>query len=641
MKIKLNIIIILLIAICLSAIQPIVYFYRDKNIKEIPKHISYNMAIDSLTIQLQQKAKKNNCNGFIIPINEVKNNTPFISSLRADINLVLASYENWNLKVDKTIQREMKKRFEENMDKWGSLLTGNELLKMLKQQHKSLPKYFAKLKIEKIDNPEIANDRKIYIYIYSERTGAEIINVSSNFIHPVTLAKLKNFKKGEEDKLSKFKKSVDLSFKIMIGFSIILIGYLLTFVIIFIYNKIKDRKNKNILLQEIQKRENLFDNGHFVAVLELTDKYLSAFPDDIEIKAFRERVLDFTNNDPKKAQQAYVKAQKLKLFIKNYKTNPNSVLLDSNERKEISSLVPYNPELKSSYTKLIAYEKEENKHEEFLSGYNEIKRLIGEKYLKKAMEQTINLQREYPNNSDIISLKTEIENKQIEVKEKNQNIKESLKKGNIVNLYKQLNAIKKIQKDSPEINEMNNNLEKNKNENHFVFVPENIGDKSIEIFFTNEIMLGREDVGVEPDIKFQDRKISRSHLKIKMSEDKLIAEDLKSTGGSFVNGEKILQRSLNDNDKLNLAKIIDLKLFTQKVDGNVSGFILTGHEKNHIIILSKLDFGFENKKITNEKNDFSLIQQNGIKILTTKSKGIILNKGLKISLGNKNYKLEI
>jgi len=641
MKLKPNIIIILLIAIIISSILPIIYFYRDKKIKEIPEHISYNMMLDSLSKKVKKSASENKCNGFIISIREVKNNIPYISTLRTDMNLVLASYKKWNLKADKNIQQEMKKRFEEKIEKWGSLLTGNELMRMLKQQQKALPNYSSKLKIERIDNPETINDRKIYIYVYNEKTGSEIINVSCNFIHPATMQEFIKLKNKEKEELTKLKKSANLSIKIMAGIFVIFIGYLFVFLVILVKNRIQNKNKKNFLLQEIQKRENLVENGHFVAVLELVTKYLTLFPDDTEIQAFKERLLDFTNNDPKKAQQAFVKAQKLKLYLKNYDNNSNGILLDGDERKEISSLVSYNPELKSSYTKLIAYEEKENRRKNFSWKYKEVRKLFDEKYLGKAKQKVTDLQTEYPDFNEVISLKKDIENKHKIADEKFKGINNYFQQGEIENGLSRLDEVLVLYKDMPEALKLKNKLEQNKKNDHILLVPERTGEKTIEIFCLDKVVLGRKDIDVEPDIVFEDRRISRPHLSISIVDDKLIAEDLNSSAGSFINGEKILSKSLNNNDLLNMAKTIDFRVFVQKQDGIVTGFILVGSEKDYIILTSKLEFGFDGKNLNGEKKNFSVVSENRVTFLLTEGNGILLENNLKISLGNKHYILEV
>ncbi|MEA1986112.1 MAG: FHA domain-containing protein, partial [Candidatus Marinimicrobia bacterium] len=415
--------------------------------------------------------------------------------------------------------------------------------------------------------------------------------------------------------------------------------YLLTLLSIVIIKKIRTQKRRDFLLQEIQKRDELVENGHFVAVLELADKYISEFPDDTEIKAFRERLLDFTNNDPKKAQQAFVKAQKLKLTLKNYDEN-SELLLDNNEKTEISQLVPYNPNLKSLYTKLISYEDKKEKQQNFLIEYDRIEQLVKEKYLKEAEEKIKKLKIKYRNYEEIDILKNQIAEEQKLAMEKFESAKTDLESGKMSFAIEKLNSAISSYRDMPEGLKLENEIEKNKKISKLKLKPKNISQKPIEIFFTDEVVLGRADVNVNPDIKFTERQISRPHIKLSIIDDKLIAEDLNSSVGSFINGDKILSKSIKSGDNLNLSKVIDFKIYLQKTDGNVTGFILDGDKISYIILISELEFGFDGKDIIQEKKH-KIISEEMLKLIKVEKRFILLKDQLEISFGNKKYTLEV
>ena len=57
------------------------------------------------------------------------------------------------------------------------------------------------------------------------------------------------------------------------------------------------------------------------------------------------------------------------------------------------------------------------------------------------------------------------------------------------------------------------------------------------------------------NIYLQDRSVSRSHCQIKMDSDAghCVVEDLGSTNGTFVNGERVTERRLNEGDLIQLG----------------------------------------------------------------------------------------
>lgn len=63
-------------------------------------------------------------------------------------------------------------------------------------------------------------------------------------------------------------------------------------------------------------------------------------------------------------------------------------------------------------------------------------------------------------------------------------------------------------------------------------------------------VLGRSP---EADIVINDTRVSRTHFKIVVDGEKITAEDLGSTNGSFVNGERIKKQSLEDDDKIQIS----------------------------------------------------------------------------------------
>jgi len=72
----------------------------------------------------------------------------------------------------------------------------------------------------------------------------------------------------------------------------------------------------------------------------------------------------------------------------------------------------------------------------------------------------------------------------------------------------------------------------------------------------DQITLGR---GGGADVRLVDEGISRFHCRIVVDDDVLYVEDLKSRNGTFLNGERINRRKLEDGDKIQLGRTTVLK----------------------------------------------------------------------------------
>src|SRR5689334_21289933 len=74
------------------------------------------------------------------------------------------------------------------------------------------------------------------------------------------------------------------------------------------------------------------------------------------------------------------------------------------------------------------------------------------------------------------------------------------------------------------------------------------------------LVIGR---GRDADIRIQGDGISRQHARVRVGADTVHLEDLGSTNGSFVNGERVSKAQLQDGDKIQLGSATILKLTYQ------------------------------------------------------------------------------
>jgi diguanylate cyclase (GGDEF)-like protein len=89
-----------------------------------------------------------------------------------------------------------------------------------------------------------------------------------------------------------------------------------------------------------------------------------------------------------------------------------------------------------------------------------------------------------------------------------------------------------------------------------------------------QIILGEGDTvwgrSQDADIPIDDDAISRYHFKIKVKDKVAIVEDLNSTNGTFVNGERIKQYVLQNNDKIQISSATVLRFsYVDPIDTDV------------------------------------------------------------------------
>ncbi len=107
-----------------------------------------------------------------------------------------------------------------------------------------------------------------------------------------------------------------------------------------------------------------------------------------------------------------------------------------------------------------------------------------------------------------------------------------------------------------------------------------------------EVELAKEriTIGRKPhnDIALDHRAVSSQHATITLMLDDAILEDLGSTNGTLMHGEKVFRQKLSDGDKLTIA-IFDLEYLATPPKASPSGFVevLNGAHAGKKMMLSK------------------------------------------------------
>jgi len=198
----------------------------------------------------------------------------------------------------------------------------------------------------------------------------------------------------------------------------------------------------NFFLQEINNVEGLISKGDFVAAYQTIEKYLKLFPDDSKVIALKERLLDFTNNDPKKAQVAYVEAKKLQLRFQTDNGNLSQpVFLTEAEKKRLAPYLAYHPELKETYLSLVAHEEEVHNREAFVSALNVARKMLSSGKLYEAIKRHQEIKNQFPgmeNHEQLQNLHREIVQIEETAKKNWNQVHENLIKGNTATVTRQL-----------------------------------------------------------------------------------------------------------------------------------------------------------------------------------------------------------
>jgi pentatricopeptide repeat protein len=640
---KLKVISILGLLIVLSAVMPVYYYYADKEVSPLPPYHTYDEIISKkLPEQIKTLAAEIDRRGYILPISNVEGDDDSFPYLKEDLNLALAAYRGWTLLTDAKVRAEMKKRLDKNIEEWRGMFQGNELMNILNTKKKvvsntqtsAAAKWFY-LKQNKGDNV------KIVLTVRDELNEAKLFEVALEFIHPQKLSKLLAEKSQKEKKIKKLGKYADLSRNFFYFFTILLLITVTGFSGQKLFNKIKERNSAKFLLAEIGKREELVANGHFVTACELVEKYLKYFPDDMEIRAFRERLLDFTNNDPKTAQTAYVEAEKLKARLKRAPGQVQKALLSGDEKENLKALLPYHPDLNEAYNQLIAIE-ERGKRMQSLS---EQKTALNEALKRGNPDEAKEILAEMEKNGlnadeyDEYREKTNAIDKACA--EGFAQVRRAFIAGKIAEGKKSLNEFLKKYKDYQPARALLDELQNINLAKPFLlkFSEKNL---RLTLFFKEQISMGRKDEALVPDIAFDDRRISRNHLIIKRENGQVLVIDKGSTGGTYLDGHKIEKAPLNDRAVLNLAKIKEFKVLLQQTDGGAAGgVLLCAKEENYGLIFSAAAFNLKDSEIYNQSEDYRITAGDGMALMAWKDDFILFSGNKKISTPHGALQLEV
>lgn len=642
---KRNVIILgaLLLAMGLSLIFPVKYYFADKTIPRLPAYNGYNEVIlKRLPDSVMAYAAKHHCSGNLVPVQGINGKNELLSlfpSLKEDINLALAHYPNWKLRANDREIAEMKNRLNNNLKKWGNVINPQDILNIIKTQSVNdiHTRYLVRVELLELKHAG-GNNLKLIVEINDIKTQNQVFKTELAFVNPVTLKQWKQARQKRIQKLRKLKHRSDAGLVLFLVFSGLLVLFLFYLLASRIIHTVKEKREKNYILQEMQKCQDLANKGHYVAAYQLVEKYLRYFPNDSEAIAFKERLLDFTNGDPKKAQEAFVEAEKMKFRLKQAGENPLKATLSPGEKEHLQALLPYHPELKSSYLALVSGEEKARHEQQLKEKTKALQQLLEAGKIYEARQLLRKTKQEGFESPETDHIEKEINEKTALAEEKWNGFIQMLANGETASLKNNLIAILNEFPDFPAATAFHKQMLEATGKTRFLLKPQDNTGKTIAVLSGNTFILGRNDEDRKPDIAFDDKRVSRQHCRISLSEGKPVVEDLGSTGGTYVNGDKISKRKLVTGDLLNLARLVDLdiSLFNTK-EGEVGGILLSAVNTGYLLLFSSVSFSVKKGTFSpgNPKYAFTLVE-NAI-LFTSREKAVFLNYGEKLNFNNHNY----
>jgi len=270
-----------------------------------------------------------------------------------------------------------------------------------------------------------------------------------------------------------------------------------------------------------------------------------------------------------------------------------------------------------------------------------------------AMEPALAGRLALPGPQSIDSLRKEVEEKNESSRKKMIEAAEALGKGDINTAERLLREVKELNRELGEPEVLLDQIESSRRAEKLVLLPRKAGKEVV--IFKKDVLTAFRKERKAPDIDVSSKRVSRDrHLKLSIVENKVIAEDTGSSGGTYYMGEKIQQVEVEDGGILDLAhsyKIVVHILRGQEmvqstlVDGTVpdgmkisageldrsqkvSGLFLETDDKNYITVLRAVPVGIKSIGITYEKSSpYELVVNEGVFIFKTRHEARILYPG--------------
>ncbi len=613
----------------------------------LPAHQTYQAAVGRvLPDRIAQKASEMELSGYIIPVGPQQ--VTGLDHVTEDVNLALSHYPGWQVCVAPAVRDRMMKRAEQRFAKWGRMGIAREAARLMDRQKAMAfdvkysaemtwgwngantrpksgpearpdtgpdtgPELRAGVPKGSISNHSI-NDMHLTVTVNSEIDQARLFDVKVTFAHPETLARMTERLAADLAAYSFLENRARMGTTALYVLAGLAAVFGLSLLIKDQVRRSRDKAHKQYLLAQIETREDLINEGHYVAAAELAESYLAHFPHDTQIKAFLNRLYDFTNQDPQKAQAAFVALKKLQRRLASAAggtsaATAGSIRLSDEEKEKLAPLLPYHPELENSFQQLIEMD-------------------------DAALRQRT------ANATEALAQVTA-----------------TLATGDIETALDQLRPLSETYADVPAVADMAGRLTK-PGPTVFQLVPK-AGGPLLEVIVKDRVAIGQalgslspagqamnqgsvNQPANQPDIRIPDRRVSRNHAVIFQKAGKIGVADENSANGTFVDGKPVEDAVfLAHGSLLTLGKVIDFTCSLYETpEGNATGLVLTGLNRHLVIVWSRLCFDLTADRIICPGTRITLGSSSGIVLAASNGIANLIRIGDRIELDGRIYHVE-
>ena len=264
--------------------------------------------------------------------------------------------------------------------------------------------------------------------------------------------------------------------------------------------------------------------------------------------------------------------------------------------------------------------------------YNQNKYQACQKVLEK-------LEEKYPGNEQLNKLHQNVDNDEREARETFDKAQQKLLKGEVDQAQTLIDKTLQNYSDMSAAVSLRSKLDSMQGKQEFLLKSQH--NKNINIFFKRELLIGREDTNNQPDIEFDDRRISREHTRISIVDGKITIEDLNSTGGTYINGEEVTSKKIHTGTRITLAKVIDLDVKVYAKEGEIRGLILSGPNNHYLLIPIGIGFTVRKEKITLKDPTYEILYKNKIPIIKIQDNVKVFQDDLEFKFGKNYYNTEV
>lgn len=647
-KVFRNSLLILLCGMILTMIQPLRrYLHSTNTLKELKQSmdsvLSYDIALyESLPKIISTRAAEINCHGIVILDDKIGgNDNVYPQTLENDIRLALLSYDKWKLLVDEETHEEITKRFDKFLGEWPEGFSGSELTRIAEIGKKRVnPDYEVRVTWDRVSTEEI-RDIKLIVTILKPVAHEQIISEVIQLTHPETERKLKNQIAEETKQIARLDQQARVSryiFFILLGIAVLLSlsqGYSLR------RRQWLTTQHKQYLLDNIHKRTDFVTRGNFVAAMELVDEYLKYFPNDIDVIAFRQAILDYTNNNPQQVQLNLVEAKKLQSRIESSVDQKKYLLENSSKESGLKNHPMDNDDWHSHLTRASTAVEELQSTKELNEQLERVTTLLKHGRITAAEKIVDDLKITTNPPKLLEELRTTLENLRKESQRQLENVQYLLQSGKLREARRELSLHLEKFSDHTTALELEATLDRAASVKANVFkLVATAGGKDCFLFCKEMITIGREDASNKPDITFSDRHISREHARVIVKTDQVFIQDLNSTNGIFIDGMPVQKETLNTDAILTLAKVVNLEVSVQKRNGLITGLLLSNTKADYVVIISDLTLGIKDNDLI-LTGDYVLNWDGEILVLNGPNTSLVFEDGSDLQLENNYYNLEV